>query len=381
MIFDFQPTYILQDLIETFYQGGHHVAIKKDILCQACYEQEEAQNRLEKEIALQMCELVFTVNYYPVLARACFQKNIPYISWQYDSPPNLPTEETLEFPTNRVFFFSRYDAEYYSQLGLEHMYYLPLATNTHRFRAARADLSRYGADISLTGNLYSSVLPELTAIMTPEQKQRIDEAVRAQLTTQGCRVIEEVITDEFVKQICEHFISLSKTAIQPGKRELFYACCSHVTHLERIMLLRLSSKIARTALYSSALLQDERQLLQGVDYRGTVDYLTQMPAVFKSSKINLNPTLRANRTAIPLRALDIMACHAFMITSAQEEFDAYFNRGKEYVCYETLEEAVELIRYYLQHDSERATITKAAYEKVCRMFTYPDRVERMLQSI
>lgn len=378
LIFDFNTPYILTDVAEAFREQGHSVTVVKDVLEQSCYDDEKAQTRIEKQIRSGGFNMVHTINYYPVTAKACFKLNVVYTAWQDDSPPNLPLNDTLELSTNRVFFFSKYDAKHYAGLGLEHMYYLPLAANAKRFQKIPADPTRFGADISLVGRLYPSVFPELVAIMSQDQQKLMDMLVKTQLTRHGCALIDEIFTDQVVSEICAHYKSRSESAIQPTKAEFFYACCTQVTHLERLMLLRLSAGLGHTVLYSTPLELTEKAALKEIDIRGPVAYLTEMPAVFKSTKINLNPTLRANRTAIPLRALDIMACSAFMLTSAQEEFDEFFVRDKEYVCYENMEEAYDKIRFYLQHEEERARIAGAGYEKVCADFNYSDRIKTIL---
>ena len=43
-----------------------------------------------------------------------------------------------------------------------------------------------------------------------------------------------------------------------------------------------------------------------VELCGPVDYVKEMPHVFKNTKINLNMTLRSIWTGIPLRAMDVM---------------------------------------------------------------------------
>lgn len=381
LVFEFSAAYILKDVMETFREMGHATTICKENLQQNCYEDDVCEQRLKNNIKKGKFDFVFTVNYYPILSRACYQANILYVSWQYDSPPNLSRNDTLEYSTNRIFFFSKYDLVFYQQLGIEHVYYLPLAANWRRFLSVQANDSMYGADVALVGKLYPSILPELMSIMSEEQKIYLDTVIQKQLRVHGAEIIDLSVTDAFAEQVCKHYRTLSDKAIQPSKPELFYACCTQVTRLERLLLLRLASKVGRTALYAPPLEESEKSALVDIEMRGTVDYLSEMPSVFKSTKINLNPTLRANRTAIPLRALDIMACSAFMLTSAQDEYEDFFVRNKEYVAYDTLEEAVDLMRFYLTHDSKREEIAVASFQKVQNQFNYSDRIKTIVEKL
>ena len=153
--------------------------------------------------------------------------------------------------------------------------------------------------------------------------------------------------------------------------------------MDRLALLRLSAqKGYHTRLYLSQLSNQDRVLLEkyNVELMGNVSYEEEMPQVFKSTKINLNPTLRANRTGIPLRIVDILGCGGFMLSTHQAELDDFFFDG-EVVYYETTEEAVELMDYYLAHGEEREKVASAGLRRVKEDFSFEDRIEKMLGTI
>ena len=47
-----------------------------------------------------------------------------------------------------------------------------------------------------------------------------------------------------------------------------------------------------------------------------------------------------------------------------------FEDGKEIVCYETIDEAIEKIEYYLKNEKERIEIAKAAYLRAKNEYSY-----------
>ena len=124
--------------------------------------------------------------------------------------------------------------------------------------------------------------------------------------------------------------------------------------------------------------ENEKKILKNVHRHGGVNYVTEMPVLFKSSKINLNSSLRSAQSAIPLRAMDVFGCGGFLLTNAQPEICEYFEDKKEVVAFHSIEEAVDLADYYLRHDSERQEIAKRGYEKVKRYFRYEDKLREML---
>ncbi len=381
LIYNFKNTYIMGDCVECFISMGHKVDVQRLELEQSCYENDICEYRIKKQLKKNKYDAVFTVNYYPVTAKVCNQLQILYLSWQYDSPPNLPSTDTLDYPTNRIFFFSKFDCSYYRALGIDNAFYLPLASNWRKIQNAAKFDEGFRSDVSLVGSLYKSPLPELKALMSDEQSKYLDAVISVQLKYHGCKVVDESLTPEFVSSICEHYKSLSETAVQPTRAELFYAVCSHITRLERISLLRLSAALCDTALYAVSVDDDEKEMLKGVNIRKAVDYTSEMPRVFNSSKINLNPVLRANRSAIPLRALDIMASKGFMLTSSQSEFENFFEKDTEYVCYENIYDAMEKIKFYLENDEQRQRVVWRAYERIKKDFNYEDRINIMLELI
>ena len=246
---------------------------------------------LVKELNSNSFDVVFSTNYYPAVARVCYRMNIPYCSWTYDSPPEITSLDTMDYPTNRIFFFSKYDYSVFADgYGLENVYYLPLAVNTKRLENIKP-ARQYASDVALVGGLYKSdSFLGLKSIMSATQQQYVDAVIAVQLEHSGSGVIDASLTDEFVEGVCAYYKSQSPTAIQPTKEQLFYSFCSHITHMDRLALLRLSAqKGYHTRLYLSQLSNQDRVLLEkyNVELMGNVSYEEEVPQVFKSTKINL----------------------------------------------------------------------------------------------
>ena len=114
---------------------------------------------------------------------------------------------------------------------------------------------------------------------------------------------------------------------------------------------------------------------------GPVKYLDEMPCVFRCSKLNLNPTLKSIQSGIPLRALDIMGAGGVLLSNFQPELAEYFEDGQDLILYSSMEEAVDKASYYLQHDELRKILAENGYRKVKEFFTYPDRIQKMLETV
>ena len=106
-----------------------------------------------------------------------------------------------------------------------------------------------------------------------------------------------------------------------------------------------------------------------------------MPLVFKQSRINLNISLRSIKSGIPLRAFDIMGSGGFLLSNYQEDFLENFTPGVDFEYYESEEDLLRKIDYYLTHEEERIAIAKNGHDKVAAAHTYRDRVREMLSGI
>ncbi len=378
LLYDFLNSYIQYDLVYYLEKMGHkcnniNYGKKPDK-----YNDEEFDGKMEKDLKEGDYDLVLTTNFWPVVSKVCNRNGIKYVSWFFDSPPNLSTNECMEYPCNKIYFFARADYETYKDMGLDNVHYLPLAVNTERLKKVSTDAGRYGAEISFVGKLYESMLPSLMSHMDEYQKGYLEGVVNAQLQLYGGYIVDDVITEEFAESVRKRYRSLSEKAIQVSKKELSWAVASYATHLERISLLGILGKRHQVKLYTYELSDEEKALLGNVEYCGSVDYLSQMPQVFAASKINLCPVLKANRSGIPLRALDIMGCGGFLLSSYQSELYEYFVDGQECVMYSSLEDAVAKADFYLNNEELRRDIARGGYAKILQDFRYEDRIAVLL---
>ena len=319
LLYDFLNSYIQKDLIFFLEKAGHACNSISCTKPEDVYEDEAFMSRMRKDVEAGNYDLVLTTNFWPVIARVCHEKDLPYVSWLFDSPPNLPKTDYMDLPCNKIFFFARADYEEYLAKGLDTVYYLPLAVNTERLSKIRVDHRKYGSEISFVGKLYESMLPALKSHMNDYQKGFLDVVVQAQMKIYGGYIIDDVVNEAFAESVRERYRELSENAIQVSQKELAWAVAANVTHIERMTLLKLLSERHEVKLYTYELEDSEKKLIPKVRMMGPVNYMTEMPQVFKASKINLCPVLKANKSGIPLRALDIMGCGGFLLSSFQPE--------------------------------------------------------------
>ena len=114
---------------------------------------------------------------------------------------------------------------------------------------------------------------------------------------------------------------------------------------------------------------------------GQADYLTEAPQVYNRSKINLNLTLKTIKTGIPLRVWDILGAGGFCLTNYQAELPLYFENGKDLVYFESRDDLLKKVEYYLAHDEERMEIARNGQKKVRKLHGYSNRLDMMSEKV
>jgi spore maturation protein CgeB len=70
------------------------------------------------------------------------------------------------------------------------------------------------------------------------------------------------------------------------------------------------------------------------------------------------------------RNFEVPGCGGFVLTGRADNLEQYYENGKEVVFFDDRDDLIEKIRYYLKHESERAAIAQAGYNRTLREHTY-----------
>ncbi len=343
-------------------------------------EDEFFENRFMKVLGDDDYDAVFSVNYFPLVAVCCNRCNIRYISWSYDNPLDVADiEKTLGLECNHVFLFDRIQTEGYKKQGFTNVHHMPLAVNCERLESVKLtkqEQALYTSDVSFVGKMYDSMFPQYRELMDDHCKGYIDALVAAQSKVFGYWFAEEMLTDDLMKRINDHFKVLKPgTEFVLPREALAYALACQITKTDRLILLNLLAKRMKVNVYS----WEKCELLQNVNFMGSCDYYGQMTKVFKASSINLNITLKISQSGIPLRVMDILGSGGFLLSNYQPEIAENFINGEDVVMYESIEDAYEKAIYYIRHDDLRRQIAESGHNRTKELFSYDGQLGKIFE--
>lgn len=316
---------------------------------------------------------VISVNFSPLISNICEELGIHYIAWVYDAPLHIRNLKSLNNSCNTIYFFDRAQAEEYQLQGICAKH-LPLASDPDSLhRAINSGRRLDNMRVSMVGNLYQTEFSYYVSPLNDYLKGYLEGIINAQLKVYGGYLIPELVTIDLLEQMNQIYRSVTN-GFQMEKRELEYMLACEVTGRERYLALALLSAHEAVHVYTKQ--ADPR--LGKVNFHGYADYNTLVPKIFAASRINLNISLKAIGSGIPLRVLEIAGCGGFVISNYQSELAEYFRVGEECEVYQNLEELLEKTVFYLQHEELRSQIARAGLERVKQDFTFEDRIRTML---
>lgn len=385
--------YNYRDIEQTFLLLGHTVDnIEQEL---GSYDvSPEFERVIEEKIRGTHYDMVFTVNYFPLISNVCERTGVNYVSWTCDNPLISMYHESVFHDCNYIFTFDKTNYLEFRGMGVKHIWYLPLAVDTERMDALLGapeeagrrnatqdpEMRKYRGDVAFVGSLYERNSYDKIKNRLPEYlRGYFDAVMEAQLNISGANIVEPMLTTNILEQLQEYF-QLEKSEGSFSDLGLIFQTTVlgfKIAEIERRRALIELSKHYKVNVYSNS---DVSDLLR-IQYCGSVDYWSEMPKVFRMSKINLNFTIPNIKSGIPLRIWDVLGCGGFLLTNYQAEIPYYFKEGEDLVCFDGLEDLCEKVGYYLEHEEERKRIAWNGYRKVREKHSYIERIRTILDTV
>ena len=311
-----------------------------------------------------------------MLAQFLTRIEMPFASWYVDNP-NLIIKHYRKnvTPYCVMFLWDKNSVHDMKAIGFEHRFYMPLGVDERRFCPKKNGYKpsfRISSDVSFVGN---------------SMVQKVRDRLKKTKANGGLRSCFKDISRDFMRSECRHIGSMIRL-----KYPDLYSDFAKLDNIDRAnyetainweatRIYRLE-RISKLLPFGPLIIGDPywEEVIDSrlFTYHKEVEYYDELPYVYNVSTINFNATSRQMKGAVNQRVFDVPACNKFLLTDYQEQMEELFNIGEEVVCYREPGEIEELVRYYLDHESERIKIAEKGYQRVIRDHTYISRVKGMV---
>jgi spore maturation protein CgeB len=297
---------------------------------------------------------------------------IPYAIWFHTNPFRWSNKEFFEYIRSPYCIAFLHDKSFFKdlrELGLKHIFYLPLCSNPKRFKKidpGNPILQDYRCEVSFAGNLFYKYLEmferEITSL--PEREARLCRAALEKYSGNPLRRFNHIIREVqeetgFTKSLPANFLERLKQALMLASSAKMRK--DVVEELQGVDL----------RIYGG---EDWGRVLQGnVNFYGWIDNW-DLPKLYNASKINLNITQPELLLGLPMRVFDIPMCEAFLLTDYRPPLEDVFKLGEEIVVFKDLKDLRQKVDYYLTNEGERREIARRGRLRALRDHTFKKRM-------
>lgn len=364
-----------RDILNALQGCGYYVVLTHKRM-KNYYDDSDFAQYLSKLLQTEKPDFCFSFNFFPLLADICKREEVVYVSWIFDSPLLNLYNKSVFYANNRIFHFDRGAAIALNGMGVN-IRHLPLAScetkrNIRKFQGKRWEEK----ELSFVGRIYDKKNYYDQIHYLPERlKGYLEGLMAAQRKVWGYNFLEECLTADVMAEICKYVKMECPDSFFYTPQFVFSNLFLNqkITAMEREEALQVLSGDGPVHLYSDSL-PDSLKNNENLRFEGVVDSDNEAPAIFHTSRINLNYTLRSILTGIPLRVFDIAASGGMVLSNYQEEIPECFEPEKEIVLFGSVEEMKEKAAFYRAHPEECAAIAQAGWERVKKEHTLTQRV-------
>lgn len=371
------------DVISAFQELGHTVSCIDLEMNHKQPSGQEVINVVSDALFNGTFDAVFSINYYPELSAICNIFKIRYICLTVDSPVIELYSDTITNPWNRIFLFDKMQYETFYPKNPNCIFHIPLAVNVSRLdtffaSCTAAESKSFSSDISFVGSLYTEKCPYDNLKKDNAYLNGFLEAVMtAQSKIYGYFFLPEVLSDDmvsdFVANMPDFYIPPEQATRNDRMAMALMYLGPKITAMERTRLLTLLGSHYPVDIYTGS-----NTNTLPLHNHGRVKTHTEMPLIFRNSRINLNITAKSIRSGIPLRAFDVLGCGGFLLTNYQPELSDYFTIGSDLDVYTDEADLLNKVEYYLSHEKERCEIAANGLQTIRKYHTFSRRIAEII---
>ena len=344
-----------------------------DIQRQASESLRDAAQRIRPQLA-------FAINYFPGIAEACAELEIPLIVWEIDPAtdgltPVGGTSDHVHIHTYRKSNVARFQAA-----GFRHVAYTPLAANTRK-RTPCPDGGRMGPDVCFVGAsmvdqamAFRSLFLDAWAGAHPADPdaRRHGLALLTGLLTQQRMQPRDYLIPELMMRHMAAFVA----AVEGHLPHDPVALVGEMAAAER--RLTVAARLGGEGLHVWGDPGWKAAERHGVVHRGFAGHHQQLTTIYQQGKIHVDINRLYQLDIVPMRVFDVLACGGFLIAEHSPALEDLFSIGTELESWSTIDELVEKVRFYKDHPDDAKRIAAQGRRAVIERHTIAARVSSML---
>ena len=329
-------------------------------------------------------DFVFTINHLGldregVLMDLLARMELPLASWFVDNPHLiLYLYGNLNSPYCSIFTWDSDNIQSLKALGFNNVFYLPLATDSHRFSPGRS-LPGFGfesRDISFVGNsMVHKVAIRLEKIRARDGSGPLVDNYRDVATAfmnSSQSQVYPVLEQEF-PELRQSFESLPGIEARLDFETLITWEATRVYRRQCVeKILPFKPLIAGDDGWKQTFRPDGSW-----HYHPELSYYADLPGFYPHSRINFNTTSAQMKGAVNQRVFDIPACGGFVITDYRKQIENLLEPGTEVIYYQDEVEIGQLVKHYLSNDKERKKVSTRARKRILDQHTYDHRIKEL----
>lgn len=121
--------------------------------------------------------------------------------------------------------------------------------------------------------------------------------------------------------------------------------------------------------------------LSNILSHGRVDYLKELPEVYRKTKVNLNINSLQLENSINNRIFDVAGVGGFVLSDDKEDLYRIDSAVAKEIAYSSPAELRKKIDFFLNDENSRLAIAKTLHEKVLENHTYTHRAQKVLETV
>ncbi len=304
---------------------------------------------------------------------------LPLASWFVDNPHLvLHLYNKLKSPWVSIFTWDFDNISSLQDMGFNNVFYLPLGTNPTHFKPNTYGQNKWKSQVSFVGNsMHYKVIKRLEKEPLPQNILQHFYEIAENFDQSPQHSVAKFMEQHYPKAYTYY------TELDNNEQRLAFetAVTWEATRRYRARC------VEKTLEFNPLLVGDDGWDFIFSEKQGQytlhkeLNYYNELHAFYPTSDINFNCTSKQMKGAVNQRIFDVPACNAFVLTDWREQMDNLFEPKTEIISYKDLEEIPELIKFYLDHPTERTRITTAARKRVLAEHTWDHRLKTLLENM